>query len=142
MTSNVSDRKSEIIVSELEELLECPVCSELPVYTPIFQCLHGHLICSTCHTKLQQCPQCRKTLGKIRNLLAEKLLAKISSPCRFANNGCTARLLHGTVEPHLQSCPFREFNCPVNNCHKPLSCRLVFECNEEPSVLDGSTGPG
>lgn len=112
-------------LEELEELLECPVCTEVPVFTPIYQCPNGHLLCSECHSKLQQCPQCRAVLHKIRSLFAEKMLANHSLQCRYAEDGCAAMLLLSTAKSHQKSCEFRELNCPVSNCNKFMSLRLV-----------------
>lgn len=39
-------------VRELEEALECPVCTKVPQATPIFQCDNGHMICKVCRAKI------------------------------------------------------------------------------------------
>ena len=48
--------------SELAALFECPVCYDY-VLPPILQCQSGHLVCSSCRSKLTLCPTCRGTLG-------------------------------------------------------------------------------
>ncbi|CAO2174430.1 unnamed protein product [Urochloa humidicola] len=39
------------------EVLDCPVCFE-PLRPPIFQCAVGHLICSSCFSKLPNPKKC------------------------------------------------------------------------------------
>ena len=78
-------------LSQVEDDLECPVCLTVPTSPPIFQCRNGHLICKTCKVRLANCPTCRKPLGHFRNLLAEKLIAKIPPRCPFAEHGCDGR---------------------------------------------------
>ena len=48
--------------NELAALFECPVCYDY-VLPPILQCQSGHLVCSSCRSKLTCCPTCRGTLG-------------------------------------------------------------------------------
>lgn len=49
-------------LDELQALLECPVCTET-VLPPIYQCKNGHLLCSNCRPKLNNCPTCRVPMG-------------------------------------------------------------------------------
>ena len=57
----------------LKDVLECPVCLEVPRQPPIYQCERGHCVCSVCHAKLTNCPVCRIPLGKTRSLIFEKV---------------------------------------------------------------------
>jgi hypothetical protein len=63
-------------LSEMEEVVQCPVCHVIPRAGPIYQCVNGHLICKDCEEKVTGglCPVCRVPLppGKIRNLAAEQ----------------------------------------------------------------------
>ena len=59
---------------------ECTVCLDLPrLSSKIFQCKSGHLLCQECHGKLEICPTCKKTLGSIRCLVAEKCFLLLST---------------------------------------------------------------
>lgn len=56
---------TDIEYSKLEKLtaiFECPVCLEY-ILPPIWQCKGGHLVCSNCRPKLNNCPKCRRPLG-------------------------------------------------------------------------------
>ena len=57
----------------LKDILECPVCLQVPRQPPIYQCERGHCVCSVCHAKLTNCPVCRIPLGKTRSLIFEKV---------------------------------------------------------------------
>lgn len=59
---------------------ECTVCLDVPhKNSKIFQCNRGHLVCQECHDRLQLCPTCKKKLGDIRCLVAEKCLRQLST---------------------------------------------------------------
>lgn len=58
--------------ADLASFFECPVCFDY-VLPPILQCQSGHLVCSSCRSKLSCCPTCRGSLGNIRNLAMEKV---------------------------------------------------------------------
>ncbi|XP_031784176.1 E3 ubiquitin-protein ligase DIS1 [Nasonia vitripennis] len=55
----------------LKEILECPVCYELPKGI-IAMCNEGHHICSNCMSLLKEkCPTCQRSYGSCRNYVAE-----------------------------------------------------------------------
>ena len=70
------EAKSPVSVAGLRKALECPVCLETPKAGPLYQCENGHILCSGCIDKVQECPQCRAKLPvtRIRNLLGEQQL--------------------------------------------------------------------
>ena len=46
-------------IEDAEKELECPVCLEIALETPLFSCDEDHLICSKCRVKVLSCPVCR-----------------------------------------------------------------------------------
>ena len=70
------EAEAAISVSDLRRSLECPVCLETPKAGPLYQCENGHILCSVCIEKVQECPQCRAKLPatRIRNIFAEQQL--------------------------------------------------------------------
>ena len=69
-------------LQQCSQLLECPVCLE-SVQPPVWQCCHGHLLCSGCRTRSDRCPLCRVPLGpRGRSLLADKLHRLLSQTYR------------------------------------------------------------
>lgn len=80
--------------SDLTSLFECPVCFDF-VLPPIIQCQNGHLVCSSCRTKITTCPTCRIPISSnIRNLPMEKLATTMMFPCKYSSSGCTATLIY------------------------------------------------
>jgi hypothetical protein len=77
--------------SEIKEMVECPVCMNVPDSPPIYQCGNGHILCKACKAQLTHCPTCRQPLGNLRSLVAEKLIEKIPVRCTFAEHGCDVR---------------------------------------------------
>ncbi|CAG7820755.1 unnamed protein product [Allacma fusca] len=81
---------------------ECPVCYE-KLYSPIYQCYNGHLICNHCIDKVERCPVCRDRMPgrRIRNLEVEKITGKPTFACPNKTKGCL------DVEEHSpQDCEF------------------------------------
>ncbi|XP_014204669.1 uncharacterized protein LOC106636689 [Copidosoma floridanum] len=61
--------------SDLEELLQCPVCCET-LSTTVPTCVQGHHVCLKCQPQLSVCPYCKGDFNGTRNYLAESLLTK------------------------------------------------------------------
>lgn len=70
------------MITDLASFFECPVCFDY-VLPPILQCQSGHLVCSTCRSKLTCCPTCRGPLGNIRNLAMEKVNRLLIVPIKY-----------------------------------------------------------
>ena len=126
-TMAASSSKEDILENllSLKETLECPVCLMLPKQTPIYQCDNGHIVCKTCHARLDTCPQCRKALGKNRNLFAENFLVSFMKPCLFELHGCPVKLLPDHGADHLVGCVYREISCFFPNCQELVSVKQI-----------------
>jgi len=110
--------------------MECPVCFKLP-RGQIFQCERGHHVCSDCRAKLTDCPVCRIPLGQSRNLLAEKILAKMSHTCKFTTYGCTFEEKIAALESHEQDCKHRLICCPSLHCKTRVSMAQLLQHLED-----------
>jgi len=66
-------------VDDINRFLECPVCYEVPIEPPIYQCVNGHMICGDCKLRIQRCPQCSQPV-KERLLFLERMLDQIPFP--------------------------------------------------------------
>ena len=106
--NNISDAK-------FQEILQCPVCLQVPKTSPIYQCLNGHIVCNQCHPKLTTCPVCRNVLGKIRSIISEKMIKQVRFGCKFATEGCPIQLPHADLLDHESKCIFGEYvECPLS----------------------------
>ena len=63
---NSSDFKEYV-----RDLLECPVCMDVIKSVPVYQCANGHVICTGCIEKLNNCPICRSDSSLVRILILE-----------------------------------------------------------------------
>lgn len=141
-------------------ILECPVCLELPL-KPVYQCSNGHLICKSCHSKVNICPVCRIKLDAnkpLRNLTAEQFLENMNNnsntnykdglrprrtsiatqsiPCKNAGNGCDQQWkTNGEVIQHQKTCKYRLVFCPDLRCSRkiPLANLFVHINDDHPS---------
>ena len=110
---------------QLKDALECPVCLLLPQETPIYQCDNGHIVCKDCHAQLENCPQCRKALGRSRNLFAEKFLVRFMKPCPFDQHGCKVKFMPDRGAEHMAECDYREINCFFPHCDQIVSVQSM-----------------
>uniref|UniRef100_A0A2P2K2Z3 RING-type E3 ubiquitin transferase n=2 Tax=Rhizophora mucronata TaxID=61149 RepID=A0A2P2K2Z3_RHIMU len=92
--------------SNVQELLECPVCWNL-MFPPIYQCANGHTLCSSCKARISNsCPTCRGELGNIRCLALEKVAESLEVPCKYHMDGSSVKLEQEKI------CKCRPYNCP------------------------------
>lgn len=63
--------------SEMEELLQCPVCFDPPTNGIVEQCRFGHHICSACKPKVESCPLCKCNYTGTRNFVVEELMRNL-----------------------------------------------------------------
>ena len=103
------------MMSDLLSIFDCPVCFGY-VLPPILQCQMGHLVCSSCRSKLTCCPICRGPLANIRNLGIEKLAEKVNFPC--IHEGCSKSFGYTEKIVHEKVCNYRPYLCPspVTTC--------------------------
>jgi len=112
---------NNILSNDLLNELECPVCLDYMV-PPIKMCQTGHSICQTCRSKLLSCPLCQKVFLEVRNISLENVIHKIHFPCVNKSLGCNAKSPIKQRDAHKGNCPFREYDCSVENC--PWSGKL------------------
>jgi len=122
------------------EVLECPVCFEIPRGGPIYGCTNGHHLCQSCSKRIQTCPVCKDTNLKCRNVLAEKMvevaLKDVPIKCKFV--GCDVHNVLGEISEHEKLCPFRIVACPsfhrgACDWHGPLN-EMVKHIKEKKCV--------
>ena len=137
--------ESVLSLDDIEDVLECVICLEFPITVPIYQCNNGHVLCSSCHGRVTDCPTCRGRLGKVRCLAMEKVLEKFPKPCRFKSSGCSIRLDQTRLDKHEGSCAYKPVSCPMTNCAQLLSIEELIKhfdenhnCKEAHSSEDSS----
>ncbi|KAL4709160.1 hypothetical protein ACJJTC_008088 [Scirpophaga incertulas] len=81
-----SDIQSSESLPDLDDLLQCPVCYEIPS-GQIFQCNEGHHVCGRCKMRLDMCPVCRALFFGTRNYAMEELIANVKKLRAFKLGG-------------------------------------------------------
>ena len=61
----------------IRDLLECPVCMDIIKSVPVYQCANGHVICTGCIEKLNNCPICRNDSSLVRILKLENIVQRL-----------------------------------------------------------------
>ncbi|XP_026819405.1 E3 ubiquitin-protein ligase sina-like [Rhopalosiphum maidis] len=105
----------EDLNGQLLRLFECPVCFE-HIISPIYQCLHGHLICNKCIVMCENCPTCRNYFNTQRNLYMEKVGNLLKFPCKNTSYGCKQQMFISLKENHEQECLCRQYQCFFTDC--------------------------
>jgi hypothetical protein len=88
---------------QLIEIVECPVCMEVPRNGPIHQCKNGHVVCNKCKPKLRRCPSCREPIDA-RSLKIEQLVDLVPGPFKFSQSGCKTELVPSLLRNHEIDC--------------------------------------
>jgi len=118
------------------KVTECPICLESPMAVPIYQCFEGHVLCSSCENRLNDCPACRMPLPKdrkIRNRVLEDLQPDMPTPrASCPSQQCPALFHNATDLQHhlLHGCVYRKV---------PLCQLLAIDhepCNQQFSAVE------
>lgn len=92
----------------------CSVCYE-EIYSAVFQCREGHILCEACLymlTKPRKCPTCRCPFPPVvaRCRPIEAVVARLELDCKY---GCGFKSTSTSVAKHLASCALRAFACEL-----------------------------
>lgn len=95
---------------------------------PIYQCVTGHSICSTCKDDLSECPACKHEIKDTQNFVLASVIQHIEYPCR--NNRCRFKSKPKDIRQHEATCVYGEFPCPLKqylNCNIHLIYNDLYE---------------
>jgi len=108
-------------VSDLETVVECPVCLVIPRDLPIPCCPAGHIVCRPCRGRVLHCPTCRRQLGDNTSSLAAALIERVRHKCQYSEYGCEYKQLLSHIVRHEEVCPVRLVSCPPpNGCQEKV----------------------
>ncbi|GAB2288894.1 hypothetical protein Dimus_023200 [Dionaea muscipula] len=97
-------------------VLDCPICSH-HLTVPVFQCVNGHIACSSCCVKLEnKCPSCHNKIGRNRCRAIEKVIDSVKIYCRYADYGCKDLVSYGKIHEHEKACIHPPCSCPFVDC--------------------------
>ncbi|RDY05898.1 E3 ubiquitin-protein ligase SINA-like 10, partial [Mucuna pruriens] len=99
------------------DIFDCYVCYET-LSIPVYQCVNGHILCSTCCCKVgHKCPLCSMLVGDKRCRAMEAVLASMKSACSNARYGCKMMVRYSEKREHDKTCAFVPCSCPQPNCN-------------------------
>ncbi|KAJ8979295.1 hypothetical protein NQ317_000506 [Molorchus minor] len=118
-------------ISILSEL-ECLICRKY-MFSPLQQCMSGHIFCTSCFDEIQECPICRKPKSNSRCFTLEKIQSWLLYPCEYEYRGCTYSDTIQVIESHQTVCKFAPAPCPFkyrnNNCRwRGLHSDVIAHC--------------
>jgi hypothetical protein len=115
-------------VISLQEEIKCPVCLRLPRKSPVYQCISGHILCKECHQRCEDtCPTCRRPLhGKIRSIVADKLLDLMPVLCKYNDYGCEVETHRDKIDDHESGCDCRPVCCVDIACHSKVPMKRMI----------------
>lgn len=69
------------------------------------QCTNGHVVCSTCCSKLKnKCAMCQVPIGSMRCIAIERFLQGFEISCKNEKRGCTKKLRYSEKRKHDKEC--------------------------------------
>lgn len=98
------------------DVLDCSICFN-PLTIPVFQCDSGHIVCSSCCTKLgNKCPSCCGKIGYNRCRAIEKVIESVRVSCGYLKYGCKEMVIYCKKHEHEEICIFAPCSCPFLDC--------------------------
>ena len=105
------------------EIIECPVCRNIPRDLPVDACGAGHVVCKQCRKEMTKCPSCRGRLlhtntivGHIALIAKHKCSFHIFGQCKYTDN-------IEEIKEHEKSCLERTVTCPYKDCNKDVQLK-------------------
>ncbi|CAK8538094.1 unnamed protein product [Lathyrus sativus] len=108
------DNSVSVIISN-PEVLDCCNCFQ-HLTIPVFQCDNGHFVCSTCCSKLCECPKCSLCISSKRCKGIENILQFTLMSCPNEKYGCTEKISFGGKRKHEEECIYAPCYCPLPDC--------------------------
>ena len=99
-------------MEKITEVLQCPVCYNLPRAVPVQSCTAGHIVCQDCKLSVGFCPICRDILMNNTNTIAGNLIQIVLHNCKFNSMGCNVKLPLDEIKQHEKYCIERTVICP------------------------------
>lgn len=113
------------------------------IYVEI-QCKNGHIVCSTCCSKLgNKCDKYSKCISLKRCRAFENLLQYIKMPCPNEKYGCRETIDYSQKTKHEEKCIYVPCYCPISGCDFVASSEVLsnhFSNKHEDSQIKFSYG--
>ncbi|GMP27443.1 hypothetical protein CsSME_00003438 [Camellia sinensis var. sinensis] len=123
------ERNSVSVILTDPDVLDCPICFD-HLSIPVYQCENGHLVCSSCCSKLgSKCPSCAWPIYYHRCRGIEKVIESVKISCQNMEYGCKETVSYSKKRDHEGMCIYAPCLCPLPDCQyvgssKPLSMHV------------------
>ena len=98
--------------AQIEEIIACPICYQLPRRLPVSSCSFGHIVCQDCQPAITFCPLCRNTMMFATNSLVGNICIIADHKCKYTSLGCDVKLKLNEILIHEEQCLQRTLECP------------------------------
>ena len=120
----------EKVLEEQQNIIECPVCLQMPREGFVSYCPNGHFVCSQCFDQMKQrgrkdCPKCRAPMQEGKSLLALTVVEQTGQECRL--QGCSEMIPVDNIQQHEEEeCSWRLVICPgPESCKEMIPFKMV-----------------
>lgn len=86
--------------------MKCPHCHDVAI-PPVYECLKGHMICSTCRKTINSCRLCKAAFNGTRTFFYESVFDSKTFPCKYNLEGCPEVVTGKLLKVHQENCNFR-----------------------------------
>lgn len=111
---SVDETPGDFLPEISEEMyMACSSCS-IDMLPPIYLCVNGHNICSSC--RRYKCKECNGVVTPCRNTDLENSSRIHKHPCRYKADGCPEKLFYNEVRGHEARCQYCKYKCQSESC--------------------------
>ncbi|XP_045832675.1 E3 ubiquitin-protein ligase SINA-like 10 [Trifolium pratense] len=140
---DVSKDNSVTVLTSNPKVINCCICFQ-SLSIPVFQCDNGHIVCSTCCSKLRnKCQKCSLPISSKRYKANENPLQSIQMSCQNEKYGCRETISHSGKRKHEEECIYLPCYCPLSGCNFVASLEMLsnhFSHKHGDSLIEFSYG--
>lgn len=124
-SEDVNEKNSVSVMISDPNSFDCCICFQ-PLSIPVFQCVNGHIVCSTCCDKHRnKCPKCSKRIRLKRCKAIENLLQSFEMSCPNEKQGCKETMRYNEKKKHEEECMYVPCYCPLSGCDFVASSEVL-----------------
>ena len=95
------------VLRQIKANIECKICFD-PIIGHVWQCKHGHIICTDCKIRCKLCPYCKDHIDA-RNRILEEVFEHFVVRC--SHNRCNFKSTIAEMKKHSIVCKYKPINC-------------------------------
>ena len=111
--------KMKLFMSELNKMVDCPVCLSVPTKSLVFMCPNRDNICCEHTTQCQSCPICKAPMGDNNYLLAFIVIDSMDHTSPY--HGCSKKVYLQNLDMYKMTKEYELVECPGDSCIATLA---------------------